>query len=140
MVFPATKMRHLLKVASEERWSPHVLCKPGAIAILPNGDLLVFDDGDRRLKVLSTSCTAKPLQVCTPISGSGERAFVDGAREAAAFVGVKSIAVHSDGTRCTLIDLQRIRTANLVTGSVTTLVKDGLNLPLCVAMLPNGKF
>jgi hypothetical protein len=119
--------------------------QPHGVGVLPNGNILVGDSGNNRIRLIT------PAGVVTTLAGSGSPAFADGTGTGASFNSPRQFAVLSNGT-IVVVDTgnHRIR---LVTqaGVVTTLAGNGspafvdgvgtgasFSDPNGVAVLPNG--
>jgi hypothetical protein len=132
-----------------------VLCEPGAITVLPDGDFLVGDNGDQRVKRCSEGAEhagADTAYVITTIAGSGREHHADGVGREASFTYITGISVNAGGSSCTVVDGTRIRSLCLITNTATTLAGsgeesavDGVGIaasfadPSAVAVLPDGR-
>ena len=100
----------------------NVLCRAGAIAMLPCGDVLIFDRGDHRLKRAWKQKDG--TFIISTIAGSGRQEHADGVGQEASFTDVSSIAVNPDGASCIVVGDTRIRAVDLVTGAIKSNSKD----------------
>ena len=95
-----------------------------ALAVLPNGDLLISDTWNNRIRKIDAK-----THVITTITGTGEKGFSgDGGPAAkATFGGIYSISITPDAKTLVLADLdnRRVRSVDLSTGIVTTIAGNG---------------
>ena len=96
---------------------------PHAVACLPNGNILLSDTWNNRVRLIDAE------GVITTLAGTGEKGFSGdgGPATKAKFGGIYCSAVSRDGKRIYVADLdnRRIRRIDRVTGLVTTVAGDG---------------
>jgi len=104
---------------------------PTGVAVLSNGNIVVADGGNNRIRLVSTATYAANSGVVTTLAGSGSPAFADGTGTGASFNVPTGVALLSNGTIIVADrDNNRIRlvaTATYATNSgvVTTLAGSG---------------
>ena len=120
----------------------YMLCTPSSIACLPNGNSIIGDLGDHRLKLLYLE-RGKATWAIRSVAGSGRKEHEDGVGSEASFARINGIAINPTGTSCTVLDGHTTRNVDLLTGKVTTLLiirpdQDRAFSPWGIAILPNG--
>jgi len=118
---------------------------PGGIALLPDGNIVVADTENHRIRIVT------PAGVVTTLAGSGTPAFANGTGAGASFWYPYGVAVLLDGNIAVVDQVNnRIRLVTYPGGVVTTLAGssygylDGTGTgaqfgqPLAIAVLPNG--
>jgi WD40 repeat protein len=95
---------------------------PSALALLPNGRVLVVDQGNHRIRVLSVD-----LQQVSTVAGNGEQGNRDGAAAQAQFVRPSALALLPDG-RVLVVDQgnHRIRVLSADLQQVSTVAGNGV--------------
>ena len=89
---------------------------PRGVAVLPNGNIVVADTGNHRIRLVT------PGGDVTTLAGSGSPAFADGTGAAASFNEPTGVAVTSSGVIVVADSAnQRIRLVDPTSGVVTTL-------------------
>ena len=120
----------------------YMLCTPSSIACLPNGNSIIGDLGDHRLKLLYLQRGGVAWAIRS-VAGSGRKQHEDGVGREASFARINGIAINPTGASCTVIDGHATRNVDLLTGKVTTLLvirpdQDRAFSPWGIAILPNG--
>ena len=96
---------------------------PWSVAILPNGNIVVADYSNKRIRLITTSTYALNSGVVTTLAGNNNATFVDGTGAAASFSYPAGVAVIPSSSIVVVADggNNRIRLINSATGVVTTL-------------------
>jgi DNA-binding beta-propeller fold protein YncE len=109
---------------------------PTGLALLPDGRVLVTDEDNNRIRVLSAD-----LQQVSTVAGDGERGHQDGAAAQAQFKSPAGLALLPDG-RVLVTDFHnhRIRVLSADLQQVSTLTNvDELDNPAGLCLLPDGR-